>query len=292
MNMGKQRLHPSFGGALRCRTQNMGSLWSLAVPCFVSFVFDPWLHLSLLSARSPPLFEHLPDCILCFKASQSSSEESDTLWTSELTLHHLFCLFSLFCHEHLIHPLELPILWQPFMPHYLLDVFSTWSSQSFPNVCFQSYFSFPCLFSCARISCPYTIFRVMLWTLTVLLSFVNNLLLVWIPEEPHGGLLYTQQPSKRPSAQINQVGMRFPWWVLILFCREEERTLDGRSYKMKAFPVHRDILGLFAFFSNSFPQEDAQMQSFLLSVCSVQRGLMCKAVHFLCRTSFYGFCYL
>lgn len=61
---------------------------------------------------------------------------------------------------------------------------------------------------------------------------------------------------------------------------------------MKAFPVHRDILGLFAFFSNSFPQEDAQMQSFLLSVCSVQRGSMCKAVHFLCRTEFYGFGYL
>lgn len=63
---------------------------------------------------------------------------------------------------HLIHPLELPILWQPFMPHYLLDgfifhaVFSAWSSQSFSNICFQSYFNFLHLFSCANISHPFT----------------------------------------------------------------------------------------------------------------------------------------
>lgn len=55
--------------------------------------------------------------------------------------------------------------------------------------------------------------------------------------------------------------------------------------------------GLFAFVSNCFPQEDARMQSLLPSVHNTHRGLIGKAVHFMCKISFLSlvlnvFCYL
>lgn len=47
---------PCFGDASHSCTWNAGSLWSPPAPCFVSFVFGPWLHLCLFPTRSPPLW--------------------------------------------------------------------------------------------------------------------------------------------------------------------------------------------------------------------------------------------
>lgn len=80
----------------------------------VTFLW-PW------TSSLPPFWPFPTPFWLCplLRAPQSSSEQPGALGRSELPPHHLFWLFLLFSHEHLTHPLEFPILWQPFMPHHL-----------------------------------------------------------------------------------------------------------------------------------------------------------------------------